>query len=37
MLNYYLNSFALRVVSETSQRYDERSLDVNLLMNNCIW
>lgn len=37
MLNYFLNYFASRVVSETSQHYKGESLDVNLLMNNCIW
>ncbi len=37
MLNYFLKNSASRVVSETSQHYKARSLDVILLMNNCIW
>ncbi len=37
MLKISLNSFASRVVSETSTQHENQSLEVYLLMNNCIW
>lgn len=37
MLKNSLNYFASRVVSEISEQHENQSLEVYLLMNNCIW